>query len=120
MTLRFRKEEAHEPFDLNLGGKKIQWTYIRGIYENAIYGGRVDNEFDLRILVSYLENFFTDEVLSGSSPPRQALTPGIQIPTRDSYQVLLAKTESRKMACSIQTLFLSVGLYDDPRKLFGL
>jgi Dynein heavy chain AAA lid domain len=32
--------------------------------EDAIYGGRVDNTFDMRVLRSYLKVFFTDEIAS--------------------------------------------------------
>ena len=38
--------------------------------ENAIYGGRVDNTFDMRVLYSYLEQIFNDDVIPG-----QAVTP---------------------------------------------
>ncbi|KAG8584671.1 hypothetical protein GDO81_004716 [Engystomops pustulosus] len=40
------------------GGKTFQWDFVNGLLENAIYGGRVDNYFDLRVLRSYLQQFF--------------------------------------------------------------
>ncbi|XP_018422828.1 PREDICTED: cytoplasmic dynein 2 heavy chain 1 [Nanorana parkeri] len=40
------------------GGRNFQWEFVHGLLENAIYGGRVDNYFDLRVLRSYLEQFF--------------------------------------------------------------
>lgn len=43
---------------------------MHGLMENAIYGGRVDNNFDLRVLTSYLEQIFNEYVLTG-----QAATP---------------------------------------------
>ena len=36
-----------------------------GLLENAIYGGRVDDTFDLRVLQTYLREFFSTAVLSG-------------------------------------------------------
>ena len=45
-----------------------QWQKIYGILENAIYGGRVDNNFDLRVLRAYIENMFTDPILKGQQP----------------------------------------------------
>ena len=42
---------------------EAMWPFIHGLYENAIYGGRVDNVFDLRILRSYLEDDFNSQVL---------------------------------------------------------
>ncbi len=38
--------------------------------ENAIYGGRVDNTFDMRVLITYLEQCFDEFVITG-----QAATP---------------------------------------------
>ena len=42
-----------------------QWQKIYGILENAIYGGRIDNDFDLRVLRAYMGNIFTDQTLKG-------------------------------------------------------
>ncbi|XP_073518216.1 cytoplasmic dynein 2 heavy chain 1 isoform X2 [Phyllobates terribilis] len=41
------------------GGRTFQWDFVTGLLENAIYGGRVDNYFDLRVLHSYLEQYFS-------------------------------------------------------------
>ena len=38
---------------------------MHGQMENAIYGGRVDNTYDMRVLTSYLVQFFNSTVLSG-------------------------------------------------------
>ena len=43
---------------------------MHGLMENAIYGGRVDNTFDMRVLISYLEQCFNDIAITG-----QAATP---------------------------------------------
>ncbi|XP_029026743.1 cytoplasmic dynein 2 heavy chain 1 isoform X2 [Betta splendens] len=48
------------------GGKAFQWEFVHGLLESAIYGGRIDNPFDLRILRSYLEQFFSAALLSSS------------------------------------------------------
>uniref|UniRef100_A0A3Q4HAW8 Cytoplasmic dynein 2 heavy chain 1 n=1 Tax=Neolamprologus brichardi TaxID=32507 RepID=A0A3Q4HAW8_NEOBR len=48
------------------GGKQFQWEFVHGLLENAIYGGRIDNPSDLRILRSYLEQFFSARLLSSS------------------------------------------------------
>ena len=45
-------------------GKDMPWNFIHGLYEFAIYGGRVDNPFDLRVLVSYLKQFFEPGVIN--------------------------------------------------------
>ncbi|KAL4829789.1 hypothetical protein H8958_009079 [Nasalis larvatus] len=45
------------------GAKDIQWEFVHGLLENAIYGGRIDNYFDLRVLQSYLKQFFNSSVI---------------------------------------------------------
>lgn len=52
---------------LSAGAKPFQWESVHGLLESAIYGGHIDNPFDLRILRSYLEQFFNAQLLSSSS-----------------------------------------------------
>ncbi|KAL8606248.1 Cytoplasmic dynein 2 heavy chain 1 [Nucella lapillus] len=52
---------------LCVAGKEVPWNFIHGLYEFAIYGGRVDNVFDLRVLVSYLHQFFESGVINDKS-----------------------------------------------------
>ena len=49
---------------LSKGGKP-QWEFMCGLMESAVYGGRVDNNFDGRVLASYLKQYFNDSVMSG-------------------------------------------------------
>lgn len=49
-------------------GGAPQWQKIFGILENAIYGGRIDNEFDVRVLRAYIERTFKDQILKGQEP----------------------------------------------------
>uniref|UniRef100_A0A8D0H431 Cytoplasmic dynein 2 heavy chain 1 n=1 Tax=Sphenodon punctatus TaxID=8508 RepID=A0A8D0H431_SPHPU len=49
------------------GAKEFQWEFMHGLLENAIYGGRVDNYFDMRVLRSYLEQFFNSRLIGGSN-----------------------------------------------------
>ncbi|XP_055023019.1 cytoplasmic dynein 2 heavy chain 1 [Boleophthalmus pectinirostris] len=53
------------------GGKAFEWEFIHGLFECAIYGGRIDNPSDLRILRSYLEQFFSARLLSSSAGQRK-------------------------------------------------
>jgi len=48
-------------------GRSIAWQKVYGILENAIYGGRVDNEFDMRVLRSYMKEVFMDATLKGQA-----------------------------------------------------
>ena len=43
---------------------KMDWEAIHGLMEDAIYGGRIDNAYDLRVLRAYLRYY----------PPLRALT----------------------------------------------
>ena len=43
----------------------VQWDFMHGLMENAIYGGRVDNTFDMRVMTSYLLQYFSDYVVTG-------------------------------------------------------
>ncbi|OXB57863.1 hypothetical protein ASZ78_016437 [Callipepla squamata] len=45
------------------GSKDFQWEFVRGLFENAIYGGRIDNYFDMKVLRSYLEQLFNSSVI---------------------------------------------------------
>ncbi|KAF7250799.1 Cytoplasmic dynein 2 heavy chain 1 [Varanus komodoensis] len=49
------------------GAKDVQWEFVHGLLENAIYGGRIDNYFDMRVLRSYLEQFFNSRVIADSN-----------------------------------------------------
>lgn len=46
--------------------KPIQWQMVYGVLELAIYGGRVDNNFDLKVLRCYMNQFFNEQTLRGS------------------------------------------------------
>ncbi|XP_044894140.1 cytoplasmic dynein 2 heavy chain 1 isoform X9 [Felis catus] len=49
------------------GTKDVQWEFLHGLLENAIYGGRIDNYFDLRVLQSYLKQFFNSSIIDVSN-----------------------------------------------------
>jgi dynein heavy chain 2 len=48
---------------LTANNQTPEWVTIHGLLENAIYGGRVDNDYDFRVLHTYLQLFFNNEVL---------------------------------------------------------
>ena len=64
----------------------IDWNFIHGLFKNAIYGGRVDNVYDLRILDSYLEEIFNNDVIGGTNRNKKDIAPGIEVPRSTSYQ----------------------------------
>ena len=68
----------------------IQWATLYGLFENAIYGGRIDNEFDLRVLRAYMELYFSNEILFNN----KKLSIGISVPNSKSlkeYTILINK-----------------------------
>ncbi|KAJ8368069.1 hypothetical protein SKAU_G00080970 [Synaphobranchus kaupii] len=48
------------------GAKDLQWEFVHGLLENAIYGGRIDSLSDLRILRSYLQQYFNSGLIAGA------------------------------------------------------
>ena len=66
----------------------LDWETIHGLYSNAIYGGRVDDVHDIRILLSYLQSFFNGDVIAGSARARASLGP-LDLPVTTSYNQYL-------------------------------
>ncbi|OMJ92391.1 hypothetical protein SteCoe_4833 [Stentor coeruleus] len=79
----------------------VQWSTLRGLLENAVYGGRIDNFFDIKVLQAYLEKYFSETTFSNG-----ILSQGIKLPNSKSYK---------------EYIKLIDGLSDvDSPKLFGL
>ena len=55
---------------------RIDWPGLYGLFENAIYGGRIDKVTDIQIVKSYLRKMFNDTVLE-----KGKLENGLVIPT---------------------------------------
>jgi len=49
----------------NLPPEKVPWKAIRTLLSDCIYGGKIDNEFDQRLLSSFLEKLFVPESFDG-------------------------------------------------------
>ncbi|KAK6637824.1 hypothetical protein RUM44_008246 [Polyplax serrata] len=62
----------------------IDWTFIRGLLLNSIYGGRMDNTFDIEILGSYLREFFNESALN-----RGLFGPNLSLPSSECYSEYL-------------------------------
>jgi len=48
----------------NVDTTRVQWEFIIGLLNEAVYAGRIECIEDLSILEAYLNMYFTDEVLS--------------------------------------------------------
>lgn len=76
------------------GSREIQWPYVHGLFEQAIYGGRIDNDYDLRVLISYLNEYFNQGILTGANPSRKTLGPAIKLPNTTDIQEYYRLIES--------------------------
>ena len=75
-------------FDCFTGKGVIQWEFIHGLIEFAIYGGRVDNPFDVRVMVSYLAQFFNSNVINEQSRGSKKLGP-LKVPSSTGIRVII-------------------------------
>eukprot|EP00743_Colponemidia_sp_Colp-15_P007052 GILK01007609.1.p1 GENE.GILK01007609.1~~GILK01007609.1.p1 ORF type:complete len:2172 (-),score=437.61 GILK01007609.1:43-6558(-) len=65
------------------------WQTVHGLLENSIYGGRIDNEFDLRVLKAYLQQYFASDALLGSAASRRPLAQGVVVPSSNQSREYL-------------------------------
>ena len=68
------------------GNDSVKWEFVHGLLENAVYGGRIDNPFDIRVLESYLHQYFNRSVIGGQSGRRKPLTNNFSMPQSSHYQ----------------------------------
>jgi hypothetical protein len=73
-----------------VGSDRVPWAYVHGLIENTVYGGRVDNANDLRVLRAYLATVFHPDVLRGARP----LTRGLALPASAAYADYQALVEA--------------------------
>jgi dynein heavy chain 1 len=69
---------------------QMPWDAIKSVLGESIYGGRVDNEFDQRILWSFLDAIFVPEAFSPGWAPRFSPPDVPRFPTPGSAQSILA------------------------------
>ncbi|CAF0861312.1 unnamed protein product [Adineta steineri] len=64
----------------NEGKDDIAWDALRYLIASCIYGGRLDNRFDQRLLASFVAKLFCQESLNSSYPLIQDDTSSLSIP----------------------------------------
>ena len=52
----------------NLPPERVPWKAILTLLSQCIYGGKIDNEFDQRLLVSFLEKLFNSKCFEVDYP----------------------------------------------------
>lgn len=81
---------------------------MHGLLENAIYGGRIDSLSDLRILRSYLQQYFSSRLLSG---PHGRGRKGVAFPSHmslpSSCNILVGGTIS-VINCTVLSVIVSL------------
>jgi len=48
--------------------KDTNWKLLYGLMLDTVYGGRIDNDVDMRLLDVYLHEYFNPEVEKGKKP----------------------------------------------------
>ncbi|TYZ58493.1 hypothetical protein PybrP1_004198 [[Pythium] brassicae (nom. inval.)] len=67
-------------------GGAIDWPTLHGLMENAIYGGRIDNPYDLRVLRCNLNAYFSADLLAG----QRSLVRGVKLPQSARHEDYVA------------------------------
>lgn len=71
---------------------------MHGLFNQAVYGGRIDNPIDSDVLVSYLEQYFTNSFFSGSGKgPKLKFGPGLALPSSCDYRVSLKYFQKKEL-----------------------
>lgn len=50
----------------NIDSEKIPWDALRTLISQSVFGGKIDNEFDNKILLSLVNQFFRPEAYNAS------------------------------------------------------
>ena len=68
---------------------------MHGLFNLAVYGGRIDNPIDTDVLMSYLEQYFSNTFLSGSGKgPKLKFGPGLSLPNSCDLKVSIRKKDN--------------------------
>jgi len=74
--------------DENIQKDVLCWDQIEGLMMDALYGGRVDNTVDTRVLKTYVSQFFSDDSLFNN------YFMGMDLPSSSSIQDYLSVVQS--------------------------
>ncbi|CAJ1446191.1 unnamed protein product [Effrenium voratum] len=77
----------------NPGSAGIDWVTLIGVLELAVYGSRVDNEFDSRLVHEYLTMFFKSETLDGGRRKTGVEIPAFDLPASTNMADFRARVE---------------------------
>jgi dynein heavy chain 2 len=87
-------------------GDRVDWQTIHGVLENAIYGGRMESDFDVRVLRQYFDRLLTSRVLAtGSSQQPEPITPGLRLTATNKRKAYVDVVNSEFPDNDIPALF---------------
>ena len=88
-------------------GTPIDWETIYGLMEDAIYGGRVDNLYDLRVLREHLSVFFSSVLATDRGVGQEVLlgTP-LRMPTVPDMESIRKVSLIRVLMMMYVTIYL--------------
>ena len=82
----FEPPRTLPPLPLSLPLPQVPWPTLRGLVEVALYGGRLDNDNDVRVLQTYIANVFTPEAVpTADTPDARPLIRGLAVPRLVSH-----------------------------------
>eukprot|EP00117_Sycon_ciliatum_P036543 scpid1236/ scgid27488/ Cytoplasmic dynein 2 heavy chain 1; Dynein heavy chain isotype 1B len=67
-------------------GGPIPWEFMHGLMENAIYGGRIDNLFDIDVLRSYLMQYFNKSLFNQDAGRQRTLVQDVNLPASNKLK----------------------------------
>jgi dynein heavy chain 2, cytosolic len=70
-----------------LASGEIQWEYVHGLFDQAVYGGRIDNSLDTDVLRSYLTQYFNSTMINGGKGLKVKLGLNITLPNSSDLKV---------------------------------
>jgi dynein heavy chain 2, cytosolic len=70
-------------------GNEVQWEFVHGLFNQAVYGGRIDNPIDSDVLVSYLQQYFNNTFFSGSGKGPKLKFGNLSLPGSCDIRVII-------------------------------
>lgn len=63
--------------------KEISLKTIHGLFENAVYGSRISNPYDLRVLNTYIDQYFSNSIIDESNTNKTVFS-GVILPNTNN------------------------------------
>jgi dynein heavy chain 2 len=77
------------------GGKVPSWNAVHGLLELAVYGGRLETDYDTRVLRTYLTSLFQTKMLAtDGQAPKQKVFKDVILPVSAKYSDFLSLVHS--------------------------